>query len=91
MFNNLGVKLLIIAFETAEFSTNIWKDPEITATNLANFIINKNLDGVDVVGMIPIFNSGDAASWLITLTLQPEHYYQTILLFIRHKLKTSKV
>lgn len=48
MYNDKGIKLLVSAFGATEFPTSAGKDPIATANSLARFVLNNNLDGVDV-------------------------------------------
>jgi len=48
MYNDKGIKLLVSAFGATEFPTSAGKDPIATANKLAQFVLNNNLDGVDI-------------------------------------------
>jgi hypothetical protein len=48
MYNDKGIKLLVSAFGATEFPTSAGKDPVATANQLARFVQNNNLDGVDI-------------------------------------------
>lgn len=48
MYNDKGIKLLISAFGATEFPTSEGKDPIATANKFANFVLNNNVDGVDI-------------------------------------------
>ncbi|PRP89490.1 hypothetical protein PROFUN_01353 [Planoprotostelium fungivorum] len=45
-YHDNGVKVMVSAFGATEFPTNL--DPVTVATNLANFVKNNHLDGVDI-------------------------------------------
>ncbi len=48
LYNEKGMKLLVSAFGATEFPTSAGKDPIVTANSLAQFVLNNNLDGVDI-------------------------------------------
>ena len=47
-YHDAGVKILISAFGATEFPTTAKVDPVDCAKKLASFVINNQLDGVDV-------------------------------------------
>ena len=47
-YNDAGVKILISAFGSTEFPTSGGVNPVDCATKLGNFVLNNNLDGVDI-------------------------------------------
>ncbi len=47
-YNDAGVKILISAFGATEFPTTAGYDPTDCATKLGNFVLQNNLDGVDI-------------------------------------------
>jgi chitinase len=66
-----GVKLIISAFGATENPTSSGYDPVICATELAQFVSDNQLDGVDIDWEdTPAFQKGDSSgeNWLITLT-----------------------
>jgi len=67
MFHNAGKLIAVSAFGSTDMPTN--RDPTTTCTNLANFVIKNNLDGVDLdYEDSPAFQNGTAEAWLITCT-----------------------
>ncbi|KAJ7728956.1 glycoside hydrolase family 18 protein [Mycena maculata] len=68
-----GVKLLISAFGSDDQPSTSGVDPVTMATTIANFVVEYNLDGVDVdYEDFPSFDSGTGAGedWLISFTTQ---------------------
>ena len=47
-YNENGVKIFISAFGATEHPVTANVDPTTCATNLGNFVLNNNLDGVDI-------------------------------------------
>lgn len=47
-YNDNGVKILISAFGATEFPTTAGVDPVDCANKLGNFVLENNLDGVDI-------------------------------------------
>lgn len=48
LYNDKGIKLLVSAFGATEKPTTAGIDPFVCATKLANFVLDNNLDGVDI-------------------------------------------
>lgn len=48
MYHDKGMRVLISAFGATEFPTSMGKDATETAVSLANFVLNNNVDGVDI-------------------------------------------
>ncbi|KAJ7504340.1 glycoside hydrolase family 18 protein [Mycena galericulata] len=68
-----GIKLLVSAFGSTDVPTSTNANPISTATTMANFVIEYNLDGIDVD--YEDFNAfdggtGSAENWLISFTTQ---------------------
>ena len=47
-YNNAGIKLMVSAFGSTELPTTQGIDPIACAEKLGNFVLNNNLDGVDI-------------------------------------------
>ncbi len=47
-YNKAGIKILISAFGATEFPTTSKIDPIDCAVKLGNFVLENNLDGVDI-------------------------------------------
>jgi chitinase len=70
-FTNNGVNLMVSAFGDSQKPTSAGYDPIDCANKLAQFVIDNNLDGVDIDWEdSPAFEKGDGSGedWLITLT-----------------------
>lgn len=48
IFKDFGIKLMVGAFGTTEHPTTVWVEPMELAGNLSKFVMENNLDGVDV-------------------------------------------
>ncbi|KAH7890780.1 glycoside hydrolase family 18 protein [Phlebopus sp. FC_14] len=70
-YASAGIKLVVSAFGSSEAPTSSGADPTTTANNLAAFVIQYGLDGVDVdyedFNAINAMN-GEAETWLSTFT-----------------------
>jgi len=61
--------LLVSAFGATEFPTSEGKDPVTTCTNLAEFVLANNFDGVDIDWEDnEAMELGTGEQWLITCT-----------------------
>jgi len=68
-YNNSGIKLLVSAFGPTQKPTSLGIDPAACATNLAKFVTDNILDGVDIDWEdTPAFQNGTGEAWLITFT-----------------------
>jgi chitinase len=68
-YNEAGIKLLISAFGGTTHPTTFGNDPKSTAEDLADFVANNNLDGVDVDWEdSAAMERGTGEEWLITFT-----------------------
>ncbi len=68
-YNDAGIKIMISAFGATEFPTTAGKDPVQTATALANFVNENNLDGVDIDWEDnAAMEAGKGEDWLIKFT-----------------------
>jgi len=47
-YHNKGIKILVSAFGATQFPTSQGFDANTTCTNLANFVKDNSLDGVDL-------------------------------------------
>jgi hypothetical protein len=66
-YHKYGIKVIASAFGSTNYPTS--SDPTQTCTSLAQFILNNNLDGVDLdYEDTGAFQSGVGAQWLITCT-----------------------
>ncbi|KAF9223962.1 glycoside hydrolase family 18 protein [Gyrodon lividus] len=70
-YTTAGIKLIVSAFGSTDAPTSTGTDPTTTANNLATFVIQYGLDGVDVD--YEDFNAmnamdGSAEAWLATFT-----------------------
>jgi chitinase len=66
-FHKNGVKVIAAAFGATDYPTS--KDPTRTCTELANFVLDNKLDGVDLdYEDSGAFEQGVGAQWLITCT-----------------------
>ena len=71
MYNDKGIKLLVSAFGATEFPTSAGKDPIATANKLAQFVLNNNLDGVDIDWEDnAAMQAGTGEAWLIKFQTQ---------------------
>jgi chitinase len=69
LYNNAGIKVLVSAFGATEFPTSAGVDPVACGNSLANFVLQNNLDGVDLDWEdTAAFQHGTGEAWLITLT-----------------------
>jgi len=69
LYNNAGIKVLVSAFGATEFPTSAGVDPVACGNSLAEFVLNNNLDGVDLDWEdTAAFTAGTGEAWLITLT-----------------------
>ena len=65
-YNDDRKKILISAFGSTDFPTSAGKDPIIVATDLATFVLENNLDGVDIDWEDNnAMNQGTGEDWLI--------------------------
>jgi chitinase len=68
-YHSAGIKLLVSAFGATEFPTSAGLDANTTCTELANFALANNLDGVDLDWEdSTAFENGSGEAWLITCT-----------------------
>ena len=68
-YHNAGQKVLVSAFGATEFPTSQGEDPTQTAQALAQFVIDNQLDGVDLdYEDNSAMDSGSGVQWLITCT-----------------------
>lgn len=68
-YNSLGVSLVVSAFGETEHPTS--QDPTTVANNLAQFVLNTNLDGIDIdyeEFELVTAQPGVGEAWLTTLT-----------------------
>ncbi|KAJ7833469.1 glycoside hydrolase [Mycena leptocephala] len=68
-----GIKLMVSAFGSSDVPTSSGVNPITMATTMANWVIQYNLDGIDVdYEDFNAFNAGDgkAEAWLISFTTQ---------------------
>lgn len=68
-YNAAGVSLVVSAFGETEHPTS--QDPTTVANNLAQFVLNTNLDGIDIdyeEFELVTAQSGVGEAWLTTLT-----------------------
>ncbi|KAL8292192.1 hypothetical protein RQP46_001658 [Phenoliferia psychrophenolica] len=64
-----GIKLLVTAFGETDTPTSSGEDPATTATALAKFVTDYDLDGCDIdYEDFAAMSAGTAEAWLITLT-----------------------
>eukprot|EP01123_Difflugia_compressa_P013556 TRINITY_DN6353_c0_g1_i1.p1 TRINITY_DN6353_c0_g1~~TRINITY_DN6353_c0_g1_i1.p1 ORF type:complete len:333 (-),score=55.65 TRINITY_DN6353_c0_g1_i1:16-987(-) len=69
LYHNKGIKVLISAFGATEFPTSAGVDPVQCCTNLGNFVIQNQLDGVDLDWEDnDAMDAGKGEAWLITCT-----------------------
>lgn len=69
LYHSYGVKALVSAFGSTDFPTTQGADPVVTADALAAFVINNNLDGVDLDWEdSAALESGTGEPWLIACT-----------------------
>ena len=69
LFHEKGIKILVSAFGATENPTSGGHDPVTCATKLGNFILNNNLDGVDLDWEDnEAMNRGLGEAWLIAFT-----------------------
>ena len=68
-FNDAGVKLLVSAFGGTEHPTSANQDPKECGHKLGSFVLNNNLDGVDIDWEDnAAMEAGTGETWLITFT-----------------------
>ncbi|KAH7908480.1 glycoside hydrolase family 18 protein [Hygrophoropsis aurantiaca] len=70
-YNDAGISLIVSAFGSSDYPTTSGADPTTTANNLAAWVLEYGLDGVDVdYEDLTAMNAGndDAATWLATFT-----------------------
>ena len=68
-YNDGGVKIMISAFGATEHPTSAGTDPTVCATKLGNYVLNNNLDGVDLDWEDnAAMEAGIGEEWLITFT-----------------------
>ena len=68
-FNDAGIKLLVSAFGGTEHPTSAGQDPKECGHKLGSFILNNNLDGVDIDWEDnAAMEAGTGESWVITFT-----------------------
>jgi len=68
-YHSGGIKILVSAFGSTEFPTSAGVDPVQCGTNLANFVLKNNLDGVDLDWEdTAAFESGKGEAWLVSIT-----------------------
>ena len=48
LYNDKGIKIFVSAFGATQHPTTAGSDPIQCATKLSNFVLNNNLDGVDI-------------------------------------------
>ena len=69
LYHNAGKKVLVSAFGATEFPSSQGEDPTQTATAIAQFVVDNQLDGVDIdYEDNSAMDSGAGVNWLITLT-----------------------
>jgi len=69
LYHNAGKKVLVSAFGATEFPTSQGYDPIQTANSLAQFVIDNQLDGVDLdYEDNSAMNSGAGVNWIINCT-----------------------
>ena len=83
-FHNAGINVLVSAFGATDYPTG--KDAGEVCTNLAQFVLNNNLDGVDLdYEDSAAFNgNGDGENWLITCTQTLRQYLPQDQYIITH-------
>ncbi|KAJ7612521.1 glycoside hydrolase family 18 protein [Mycena polygramma] len=72
-YNAAGIKLIVSVFGSTDVPTSSGANPVTTATTMANWVKQYNLDGIDVdYEDFNAFDAGDgkAEAWLITFTTQ---------------------
>jgi chitinase len=72
-YHNAGIQIIVSAFGSTDAPTSSGADPVATANNIANFVKQFQLDGVDVdYEDFNAFNRGDGSAerWLISFTTQ---------------------
>jgi len=68
-FTSAGVKVIVSVFESTDEPTTSGADPTATANEIASFVKQYDLQGVDVdYEDFDAFNAGTAEAWLITFT-----------------------
>jgi len=68
-YHSAGIKIMVSAFGATEFPTSAGVDPVTCGTNLANFVKQNNLDGVDLDWEDnAAMEAGKGEQWLITIT-----------------------
>ena len=68
-YNDGGVKVFISAFGATEFPTTAGHDPVLVATKLGNFVLDNNLDGVDIDWEDnDAMEAGKGEQWLISFS-----------------------
>jgi chitinase len=68
-YHSYGIKILVSAFGATEFPTTAGIDPVQCGTNLANFVLLNNLDGVDLdYEDSGALERGTGEAWLISIT-----------------------
>ena len=70
-YNDGGVKVMISAFGATEFPTTAGYDPVLCATKLGNFVLENNLDGVDIDWEDNgAMEAGKGEEWIISFTIK---------------------
>ncbi|GJJ10720.1 hypothetical protein Clacol_004947 [Clathrus columnatus] len=72
-YHNAGIKLVVSAFGSTDTPTTNGADPIATANNMANFVIDYGLDGIDVdYEDFQAINAGngEGEAWIINFTKQ---------------------
>ncbi|KAK8849537.1 hypothetical protein IAR55_004871 [Kwoniella newhampshirensis] len=65
-YHNAGIALMVSAFGSTDQPTSNGADPVVTARNLAQFVIDYGLDGVDIdYEDMSAMNSARAVAWIV--------------------------
>ena len=68
VYNDAGIKLMVSAFGATDHPQSSGRSAESVATELADFVKNNNLDGIDIdYEEIDLFGSGQSLPWLVAL------------------------